>query len=410
MSRLPIVDADAHVYEPNTMWVDYVSAEFKDRAPRIRPPSAPRTASLSWSRDVELLTLLERSCQRAGLSVDEIMEWINSGVAGLLDLYFEDQPIWEGLSEGARIRGAAFLVANHIGGFVSGFSAESHVRVLKRQGVVRAHLHPSSGLWVLAIDTMEPALATALARAYNDWLRDFCSHDSSFLQGIGAIAPHEPAAMVAEVERVAGWGFRAVTLRPNPVCGRMLGHPDYAPFWAACERLDVAVTLHEGSHARTATAGADRFTTQFGRHACSHPMEHMMAMASLIESGVLHRHPKLRVGFMEAGCGWLPYWLWRLDEMEYASLGWEVGDRVQMKPSDYFRRQCFIAVEPSEPCVEQVIDLFGEGCVVYGTDYPHTDHKLHASRDLDRLIERLGRPVAEKIVWSNANRLFGMSD
>ncbi len=72
-----------------------------------------------------------------------------------------------------------------------------------------------------------------------------------------------------------------------------------------------------------------------------------MAMASLIESGVLHRHPKLRVGFMEA---------------------------------------------------------------VYGTDYPHTDHKLHATRDLERLIERLGRPVAEKLVWSNANRLFGMTD
>lgn len=98
---------------------------------------------------------------------------------------------------------------------------------------------------------------------------------------------------------------------------------------------------------------------------------------------------------MEAGCGWLPYWLWRLDEMEYASLGWEVGEQVRMKPSDYFRWQCFIAVEPDEPCV------------VYGTDYPHTDHRLHASRDLDRLIERVGASVAEKIVWSNPNRLFG---
>lgn len=39
-----------------------------------------------------------------------------------------------------------------------------------------------------------------------------------------------------------------------------------------------------------------------------------MAMLALIEGGVLERHPKLRVAFLESGCGWLLYWLWRMDE------------------------------------------------------------------------------------------------
>ena len=169
--------------------------------------------------------------------------------------------------------------------------------------------------------------AGAFVRSYNSWLYDFCSYDPQKLKGIGAINQHYPEEMVPELQRIVEFGWNAVFIRPNPVKGRILSDPAYEPFWSECERLNVAVTVHEGTHSRLPTTGADRFDTRFALHACSHPMEQMMALLALIEGGVLERHPQLRVGFFESGCGWLPYWLWRLDE-EYENLYYEVKDNV----------------------------------------------------------------------------------
>ena len=109
-------------------------------------------------------------------------------------------------------------------------------------------------------------------------------------------------------------------------------------------------------------------------HACSHPMEQMMAFLSLLEGGVLDRHPSLKVAFLEAGCGWLPYWLWRLDEVEYRHLAAELEGRARMPPSAYFRRQCLVGVEPDEPLIAQVIEHVGAQALMFGTDFPHLDH------------------------------------
>jgi predicted TIM-barrel fold metal-dependent hydrolase len=133
----------------------------------------------------------------------------------------------------------------------------------------------------------------------------------------------------------------------------------------------------------------------------------MMAMLALIEGGVLERHPKLRVGFLEAGCGWLPYWLWRLDE-EYENLHWEVKDNVKMKPSEYFRRQCFIEIEPSEPYLAQIIQYIGSDNLLFGSDYPHVDHKPHVVEAAVALQEQLSRETVQKLLWDNPVRFYGL--
>lgn len=94
-----------------------------------------------------------------------------------------------------------------------------------------------------------------------------------------------------------------------------------------------------------------------------------MALFALIEGGVLERHPQLKVAFLESGCGWLPYWLWRLDE-EYENLSWEdkIKDNVKIKPSEYFRRQCFIAIEPSEPLLAETIEYIGTHNLIFDSD------------------------------------------
>ena len=354
-----IIDADAHVLEPNEMWKQYLAPAFKSYA--LSPDMKIGGEEIYHKFSVEILDELAQRTMR-------------------------EHPM---------------SASNY-------FDSESQVRVMKQMGVDIAFLYPSMALWIMAIDTMTPQLAGAFTRAYNNWLQDFCSYDPQILKGVGAINLHAPAEMVPELHKVAELGWKAVVLRPNPIKGRLLSDPSYEPFWTECERLGIAVSIHEGSHCRLPSAGADRFRTRFALHACSHPMEQMMAMLALIEGGVLERHPFLRVAFLEAGCGWLPYWLWRLDE-EYKHLAWEIKDNVKMKPSEYFHRQCFISFEPDEPYLEQVIEHIGSDRLLFGSDYPHVDHGLDMTEKAVALQERLPRKTVQKLLWDNPVRFYGLS-
>ncbi len=352
-----IVDADAHVWEPIDMWANYLEPAFR---------------GFALSPDMRI---------------------------GGESIYFK-------LSDEVSSQWSQEISVDYPAASLAGFDAESHVRAMKQMGIDVSWIYPSYALWILAIDTMTPQLAGAFARAYNNWLRDFCSYDPEILRGVGVVNLHAPDQMVSELRRIADFGWKAVFLRPNPVKGRLLSDSAYEPFWRECEELGIAIAIHEGSHSRLPTVGADRFQTRFALHACSHPMEQMMALLALIEGGVLERHPKLRVAFLESGCGWLPYWLWRLDE-EYKNLHWEVADKVKMKPSEYFRRQCFISIEPSEPYLVETIQYIGTDNLLFGSDYPHADHKPDIIEEVVALEERLSKETVQKILWDNPARFYG---
>lgn len=353
-----IIDADSHVYEPYQMWEEYLEPAFKSFAP------SP-------------------------------------------DLTIKGEEVVNKYSNRLRREGAKQVTQAYPLSWLNSFDSESHVLAMKQMGVDISFVYPTYFSWMIAVDTMAPQLAGAFVRAYNNWLRDFCSYDPQILRGVGVVNLHAPEEMVTELQRVVDFGWKAVYLRPNPVKGRLLSDPSYEPFWASCEELGIAVSLHEGTHSRLPTAGADRFNTRFALHACSHPLEQMMALLALIESGVLERYPKLRVGLLESGCGWLPYWLWRLDR-EYEELRWEVAENVKMKPSEYFRRQCFIAIEPSEPYLAHLIEFIGSDNLIFGSDYPHMDHNPDVVAEVVALQEQLPKETVYKILWDNSVRFYGL--
>ena len=353
-----IIDADSHVYEPHSLWKTYLEPAFRDFAP---------TAELKIQ----------------GVSV------MNKSSPTLIS---------EGVKQVKR---------SHPLSYAQEFNPESQVQAMYRMGVDITFVYPTYLAWITGVDTMAAPQVGAYVRAYNNWLRDFCSFNPAILKGVGVVNLHAPEEMVTELRRIAKFGWKAVYLRPNLVKGRLLSDPAYEPFWTECEKLDIAVSLHETTHSRVPSAGADRFQTRFALHACSHPMEQMMALLALIEGGVLERHPQLRVGFLESGCGWLPYWLWRLDR-EYEDLQWEVGDRIKMKPSNYFHRQCFIAVEPSETYLPKLIEELGADNLIFGSDYPHMDHKPDVVADMVALEGRLSPKVLQKILWDNPERFYGL--
>jgi predicted TIM-barrel fold metal-dependent hydrolase len=83
--------------------------------------------------------------------------------------------------------------------------------------------------------------------------------------------------------------------------------------------------------------------------------------------------------------------------------------KLPLRPSEYFRRQCFVSCDPQERTLPAVVELVGDGCVVFASDYPHPDA---ISGDLVGRIsgrDGLGSGAKEKILARNAERCFGLA-
>ena len=108
-----------------------------------------------------------------------------------------------------------------------------------------ALLYGTRGRQVLMHDDMEPALAAALARAHNDWTREYCAADPRRLKFAAQVAFHDPALAAAEARRaVRELGAVAVVGNPNPIDGRHVHDPVFEPLWDAVEGLGVPVGFH----------------------------------------------------------------------------------------------------------------------------------------------------------------------
>jgi predicted TIM-barrel fold metal-dependent hydrolase len=372
-----IGDSDMHIMEPTDLWLRYIDPAWRHAAP---------VGMSELERDMRVrvknLTLTPTGPVRA--SRTETIGWRPQQKTA----YPDDR----------------------------GFDAASQLEAMDAEGLDLAVLFPSRGLFVLGLDSaeqmgtdgLEPDFAAAIARAYNDWLHDFCQADPSRLYGAGLIAPHDVDAAVDEVGRVVrDLGFKTVMLYPGCVNRRPWHDPSYDPLWRECERLGIPVCFHGGGqNYLRPDFSLEIFDTMMMWHTFGQPLGIMAVTVSLTGGGVLQRFPNLRVGLLEGNCGWAPWLLQRLDEH------WEwIGDKdapdLDRAPSEYFRSNCFLSVEADESTAKYYIDWFGDDNLVFSTDYPHGDSKYpHAVSSFLEL------PISEeskrKILWDNLARLYDL--
>jgi predicted TIM-barrel fold metal-dependent hydrolase len=141
-------------------------------------------------------------------------------------------------------------------------------------------------------------------------------------------------------------------------------------------------------------------------HMVSHPFEQMLACLSLICKGVLERFPQLQVVFLESGVGWLPYWLWRMDEYREI-LPFQVP-WLKKKPSEYFRRQCYISCESHEDNLGATIQAVGEDRILFASDYPHWDATFPGATKAILGRTDISPEAKKKIMGENTQRLLGL--
>ena len=372
---LKIMDCDRHVLEPATMWDDYLEAPFKHYG----------ITAESWFGFGTLMGGKRMGSGRVGGGIQEL------NPRGMLN-----NPAWRGKFKYAISRK---------------FDNVSYLHDMDVEGVDVAFLFTSIGLYATFNDGLDPELAAAMCRAYNNWLYDYCSMDPNRMKGVCLLPLQDIDLAQQELRRAATeLGMRGIFWRPNPLEGRKVSDPYYDPLFALCQETGVTVCFHEGQQESLPYFARGRVENAFARHATCHPMEQMGALAAMTSDGVLDRFPRLHVAFLESGCGWLPYWLDRLDKQaDNYYLGADYGGKE--KPSEYFHRgQCFISGEAGEETIPMLERLVGEDCLMWASDYPHPDVVEYFPDTVGSLVtnDQVSLDFRRKILWDNPTRFYNL--
>ncbi len=360
-----VFDADAHVIYPPDLWQRFLDRKYLHRIGRRQPLPGwehynPTTVDGRWTQHPT--TLYGQFQKYASWTAEHMQKKYGDVLA-------------------------------------RGFPGDLVSDAMARDGIDFAVIYgPEYDCWFEGID---PELQAAMVRAYNRWGAEMREQSGGRLC-VAAPIPLLDVSRALEEIRYAHdqLGVRCFWARPNPINTRNLGDRTYDPIWELLQELGVPFATHEFMGLNGRSFGSDRYASFVEWHSVVHPFEAMGAMLNMIVRGVFERFPRLRVAYLEAGCGWLPSWLHRIDEqLELAPLEFP---ELTMSATDYFRRNCWISTECEDRFVADVIRWMGDDHIVFESDFPHPDSKFPHTTEHFLAQEVLGESSKRKILWDNA--------
>lgn len=278
---------------------------------------------------------------------------------------------------------------------------DTRAEVLDTLGVSGELLFPNKGLFWLSVADKD--LLAEVVRVYNQWLAEWCAVDPDRFFGAGMLSPDDVGAAVEEVDRVAALGLGAVML-PAERADVRYNSSTYEPLWEAIERSGLPLALHVPPtvfHRGRGAVGAN-YTRSQG------PFRDLFPL--WVFSGILERHPGLRLLLIEGGISWLAGTLQDMDMIwERFQPGINDGG-LTMRPSDYWRRQCVASFQQDRAGLEQV-HWYGAETIAWGGDLPHTEGTgVDTATIVQELAEQyLHGEQASLVFGGNARRLLGLS-
>ena len=377
-----VVDADGHVLEPADLWVKNLPAKFKGLALRIYSDPKAQGEGVMIEQD----TIIAPAPNAAAMGP---ARWPKE------QLY--------------NFRGRSYNE-----GAPAGFDPKLRVAENDREGIDIAVLYPTLGLFLNGIRDLEQA--DLACRIYNDWLADFCRYAPERFVGIAILPWQDPPAAARELRRaVSELDFRGAFMRPNAYNQYFVHDPEFDAVWAEAQDLGVPVGIHPGGTAEV--WGAPQVYARFHNYKPRRLMpgfknttflfDNYLALTLLVGTGVLERFPRLKILMLESGGGWLPHWLDQMDhEGEFAPIQ---RKGLSLKPSEYFKRQCYISGDPDDSSYRFLPGLIGAERMVWASDFPHTDVTVPSvTQELRKNLEGVDPAVQRKILGENAVAIYGL--
>jgi predicted TIM-barrel fold metal-dependent hydrolase len=367
MTGYKLISADSHVSEPTDLWVERVEKKYRDRAPRlVENPRDPNGAYFHYEGYTPHPIGIGLA---AGKSPEELAQFLTRGT------YADARP--------------------------GGWDPAERLKDNELDGVEADVLYTTLGFRIFWLKDAE--LQRDCFRVYNDWLAAYCSYAPKRMAGLAMICLYDPKAGAQELERCAKLGLKGAMIWCSPPADQPYSSGVYDPFWAAAQEMRIPISLHSitGMGSESQWDFGDRYMRAT---VLSHEVERSFSV--LIFSGVLDRFPELQVVSAENNCGWLPYYLQRMDRT-FERGRYAAGFKIQLKPSEYFRRQMHCTYIDDYVGVANR-HFVGVDRMMWSSDYPHQASSWPHSQDVvARDFKDASQEDRFKITRGNVAKLYG---
>jgi predicted TIM-barrel fold metal-dependent hydrolase len=364
-----IISSDSHTVEPPDLWEKWLEKKYQDTAPRLVDDGDGGHAWIYMgAKTPEPLGLV--TC--VGTHPEELK--------------------WTGKRYGVNIHPGCYEGAERL-------------KIMDVDGVDAEMLYPPQRAMLTFMKNTDVGAHLAGIQAYNRWLGEgFCAADPDRLIGIFQTPNVGIEIAVKELHRAKKEGFRGVAISAWPSGGDNLSRDD-DPFWDAAAELGMPVSIHLLLAAQQQKLGAsNKGSVAIGASAFMYTMP---LIVELTFQGVFDRFPKLRIGLIEVGAGWIPHFLEMMDDRYWRNRHWTKTE-VKKVPSQYFKDHMlatFIVDRNGVSVRHQV----GIDNLAWSTDFPHHGNDWpYSRRVIDSLLGDIPADERRKIVCENAGRFWGL--
>ena len=342
VSQPPIIDSDGHVRETDEQIIEYMSVDY--RARRKAMLYFPLLPHHGWHRSIP-----QNDFREQDFRVPDWREW-----ADKLD---------EGEIELAVLYPTRFMHIGQVG---------------------------------------SPQYAVELCRAYNDFLHDQFLKQDQRLRGMALLPLQDVSSAVQELRRAVEVYHMVGGILPAEGLPLPLGHPLYRPIFEEADRLGCALAVHSCTSLRD----NDRYLQPNEVATLAHVIPQMRQFTNILFSGVLNNLERVRLGFLEAGCGWVAYLADKIEErLERIS----PKERPASPKVLLNRRQLFFQCG-EERTTRRDIELLGDGCLLWASDFPHEATKTDMRELVEEFFARKDLPgdSKSKIAYDNAKHFYAL--
>ncbi len=380
MTNIRYVDVDGHILEPADLWLDYIEPGFRDRAMRVETDLAGLEC---WSVDRQPISFFSGGTAADAASIGKDRAWRKENI-------FDNHRV--GWADGLAMNPPAW-------------QPDRREEMMDEEGIDISILYPSIGLTLPRIK--DPELSAAHCRAYNNWIRDFCREAPDRLLPAMTLPWGDVQLTVRELKRTSGVGARAMKAPNTPPGDMSYGRARWDPVWSEFVYQGTPVSLHVGNAGTTVGSILyPEFSLPSWWDFVTGPLDTILGFVSFFQGGVFDRFPELRLVVLEAGCAWMPWILDRMDEMQDV-IGFT--QESALRPSEYFKTQCWISLEPNDEFGAFAIERLGSDRVLWAYDYPHSDSATEPIKHLTKLLKGLSHEERSLVAGGNAVELYRLS-
>jgi predicted TIM-barrel fold metal-dependent hydrolase len=331
----PIVDADSHLSEDLARLAALTDEKYRHHAPRM----------MQFGPEEVMYMAGEYAPQPRG------MTWGDTSTRGALRPEHRTLGKWKDAEQ-------------------VGYDPKLRLEMMDAHGVQASVIFPSQGLIVSQIKP--PEVAAGICRGVNRYQAEFCAADRDRLYPMMTIPIGNVDLAIAEAKYAVKELGAGGLFTPGAPSTYPIYHAYYEPLWDVVEELGVPFCTHTGGAVMQRGLGVERFQGIWPAfHMTTHTVEAMLACLGFFTYGVLDRHPNMKLGFFEAGAGWVPFWIDKLNE-KFVDLGYMMPE-LKRSPLRTFKEQCMVTVEADEAMLKATMEFLGGKSVGWSSDVPHFD-------------------------------------